>query len=87
MVVKFNVGDLVELKKPHPCGSKQWQVLRTGIDFRLKCAGCGHQVMVTRVKFEKDIKRVISSAPQIPDTPGEKEQGRTQVQKQLKEHK
>lgn len=74
MAGKFYVGDVVELKKPHPCGSKQWQVLRTGMDFRLKCTGCGHQVMVPRVKFEKDIKKVISTAPQISDAAGEKEQ-------------
>ena len=42
---KFEVGDVVKLKKPHPCGSHEWEILRVGADFRLKCMGCGHQVM------------------------------------------
>ena len=41
----FEVGDVVKLKKPHPCGSHEWEILRVGADFRLKCMGCGHQVM------------------------------------------
>lgn len=74
MVVKFNVGDLVELRKPHPCGCKQWQILRTGMDFRLKCTGCGHMVMVPRVKFEKDLKKVISTTTQTANIKGKEEQ-------------
>ena len=42
----YEVGDIVKLKKPHPCGSHEWEILRVGADFRLKCAGCGHQVMM-----------------------------------------
>ena len=52
------VGDVLELKKVHPCGAKTWQVLRVGMDFRLKCQGCGHELMVPRVKAEKAIKRI-----------------------------
>ena len=44
----YQVGDIVKLKKPHPCGSQEWEILRVGADFRLKCLGCGHQVMVSR---------------------------------------
>ena len=44
----YEVGDIVKLKKPHPCGSQEWEILRVGADFRLKCMGCGHMVMVTR---------------------------------------
>ena len=44
----YEVGDIVKLKKQHPCGSNEWEILRVGADFRLKCLGCGHQVMVTR---------------------------------------
>lgn len=58
---KFFVGDVVELKKEHPCGSKQWEVMRTGADFRIKCLGCGHQVMLPRTKFEKSIKKIVKS--------------------------
>jgi len=56
----FKLGDLVELKKPHPCGSKIWKVVRTGADIRIECQGCRHQVMIPRSKFEKSIKKVIS---------------------------
>ena len=44
----YEVGDIVKLKKPHPCGSQEWEILRVGADFRLKCMGCGHMVMITR---------------------------------------
>ena len=53
------VGDVLELKKGHPCGGKTWQVLRVGMDFRLKCQGCGHELMIPRVKAEKAIKRIL----------------------------
>ncbi|MDK2811368.1 MAG: hypothetical protein PWR27_2077 [Petroclostridium sp.] len=62
MPMKLNVGDVVELKKQHPCGSKQWEILRAGMDFRIKCLGCGHQVMIPRPKFEKSIKKIIKMA-------------------------
>lgn len=55
----IQVNDILVMKKPHPCGEKQWVVLRTGADFRLRCAGCGHEVMVTRLKAEKNIRSVI----------------------------
>jgi len=60
-VPKFNVGDIVELKKEHPCGSKEWEVVRTGADIRMKCLGCSHQVMIPRPKFEKSVKKVLKS--------------------------
>lgn len=52
----LNVGDIIILKKPHPCGSKEWEILRTGMDFRLKCMGCGHQIMIPRKLVEKNFK-------------------------------
>ena len=52
------VGDVLELKKTHPCGSRQWLVLRVGMDFRLRCQGCGHELMTPRVKVEKAIKKI-----------------------------
>lgn len=52
------IGDVLELKKVHPCGSKTWSVLRVGMDFRLKCQGCGHELMLPRSKAEKAIKRI-----------------------------
>lgn len=52
------IGDILELKKQHPCGSKQMEVLRIGMDFRLRCLGCGHEMLVPRVKIEKNIKHI-----------------------------
>ena len=62
MPVKFNVGDIVKMRKAHPCGSDLWQVTRTGMDFGMKCQGCGHFVMLPRVKFERMVKSVVSPA-------------------------
>lgn len=55
-MTEFAVGDIVKLKKPHPCGSSEWKVLRVGADFRLQCLGCGHQVMVPRKLVEKNLR-------------------------------
>lgn len=52
------VGDILTMKKTHPCGSREWQVLRTGADFRLRCCGCGREVMGPRSKFEKSVRQV-----------------------------
>ena len=52
------VGDILTMKKPHPCGSKTWLVLRIGADFKLRCNGCGHEVMNRRSKVEKNIKKI-----------------------------
>lgn len=56
----IQVGDIVKLKKQHPCGTSEWEVLRIGIDFRLKCLGCGHQVMLPRKQVEKSVRQVRS---------------------------
>lgn len=58
MGLQYEVGDVVTLKKKHPCGSSQWEILRVGADFRLKCQGCGHQVMVTRKLVEKNTRNL-----------------------------
>ena len=52
----YEVGDIVQLKKKHPCGSTEWQILRVGADFKLKCTGCGHEIMVSRTMVEKNTK-------------------------------
>ena len=53
------VGDVLELKKEYPCGSKRWQVLRVGMDFKLRCQGCGHELMLPRSKAEKNIRKIL----------------------------
>jgi hypothetical protein len=56
--MEYHVGDIVKLKKPHPCGSYEWEILRVGMDFRLKCLGCGHLVMLPRKQVERSIRQV-----------------------------
>ena len=56
----FKIGDIVQMKKNHPCGGNEWEILRTGIDFRIKCLKYGHMVMLPRTKFEKGFKKFIN---------------------------
>jgi hypothetical protein len=58
----YEVGDIVRLKKQHPCGSYEWEILRVGADFRLKCRICGHQIMLPRKNVEKSTKELIKKA-------------------------
>lgn len=58
-VVRYEVGDIVKMKKTHPCGSERWEIMRTGIDFGIKCLGCGRWVMIPRSKFEKAVKSIL----------------------------
>lgn len=60
-IIKFCVGDIIEMKKPHPCGSKSFRVLRVGSDIRIVCLGCSRDMTLERVKLEKATKNVISS--------------------------
>lgn len=58
----YNINDIVETKKQHPCGSKQWKIKRIGIDFKLECMGCGHEIMIERQKALKMIKKKITKS-------------------------
>ena len=62
--VRYEIGDIVRLKKQHPCGSDTWKILRTGMDFGLKCEGCGHFVMMPRPKFDKMARAITRKTPQ-----------------------
>jgi hypothetical protein len=53
------VGDTLLMKKPHPCGGREFLVLRSGLDFRIRCKGCGREVMVPRIKVERHIKQIL----------------------------
>lgn len=64
----FQLGDIVQMKKNHPCGSNEMEIIRMGMDIRIKCVGCKHSVMVPRAKFEKNMRKVLRSA-----TPAEPE--------------
>jgi hypothetical protein len=56
---KFELNDVVEMKKQHPCGTNRWKIVRMGMDIRIKCQGCGHSIMMPRRDFEKKMKRVL----------------------------
>lgn len=59
---QFDLHDIVEMKKPHPCGENRWQIIRMGMDIRIKCAGCNHSVLLPRREFTRKMKRVIKKA-------------------------
>ena len=61
----IRVGDILVLKKNHPCGACRWEVLRIGADFKLRCTGCGREVMVPRAKVEKNIKKVLRGETEL----------------------
>ena len=58
----IHIGDILEMKKGHPCGkpgNTLFEVLRIGMDFKMKCKGCGHEIMISRIKAEKNVRKVI----------------------------
>ncbi|GAA0398849.1 DUF951 domain-containing protein [Paenibacillus motobuensis] len=59
---QFQLGDIVQMKKNHPCGSNEMEIIRMGMDIRIKCVGCKHSVLIPRTKFEKNMKKVLRSA-------------------------
>ena len=61
--MEIRVGDILVLKKNHPCGACRWEVLRIGADFKLRCTGCGREVMGARTKYEKQIKKIERAEP------------------------
>ena len=64
----LKLDDIVRMKKPHPCGSYEWKLLRVGIDFRMQCVGCGHMIMLPRTQVEKRIRKIYRDGVEI--TPG-----------------
>ncbi len=62
----IQVGDTLQMKKPHPCGCKEWEVLRIGMDFRMRCKGCGREVMLPRAKAEKNVKKILPGPNRQP---------------------
>ncbi|MET3699762.1 hypothetical protein SAMN05877753_10128 [Bacillus oleivorans] len=55
----FDLNDVVEMKKSHPCGTNRWKIIRVGMDFRIKCEGCGHSVLMPRREFVKKVKKIL----------------------------
>ncbi|WP_054951115.1 DUF951 domain-containing protein [Numidum massiliense] len=66
---QFGLGDIVQMKKPHPCGTNAWKIIRMGMDIRLKCTGCQHSVLLPRTRFERRLKKVL-----IPAAPEQEQQ-------------
>ncbi|AYE34312.1 DUF951 domain-containing protein [Clostridium septicum] len=60
MIDTFELGDIIEMKKQHPCGSKAFEVIRLGADIKIKCTGCGRIIMLPRSKFQKDAKKIVN---------------------------
>lgn len=58
--MNLRLHDRVVMKKRHPCGANEWELLRVGMDIRLKCMGCGHELMMPRHKAEKHIKKILT---------------------------
>lgn len=58
--IQYQIGDIVQMKKKHPCGSDRWEVIQLGSDMRVKCCGCGHIVLIPRPKFLKGTKKVLN---------------------------
>ncbi len=56
---EFQLNDVVEMKKAHPCGTNRWKVIRLGMDIRIKCEGCGHSVMIPRKEFTRKVKKIL----------------------------
>ncbi|NLC11150.1 MAG: DUF951 domain-containing protein [Firmicutes bacterium] len=56
---RYALGQVVRLKKNHPCGSNEWRIIRVGMDFRLKCLGCGRSVLLPRSQFERRVKEIL----------------------------
>lgn len=59
MILHYEVGDIVSLKKGHPCGENKWEIIRTGVDIKLKCLGCERQIWLSRIDFEKRVRKIL----------------------------
>ena len=58
----YNLGDQVEMKKPHACGTNKWQITRVGVDIKVKCMNCNREIMMDRLEFDKKVKKVLGGA-------------------------
>ncbi|MFB9757318.1 DUF951 domain-containing protein [Ectobacillus funiculus] len=56
---QYDLNDVVEMKKPHPCGVNRWKIIRMGMDIRIKCEGCSHSVLIPRREFDRKLKKVL----------------------------
>jgi hypothetical protein len=61
-VDSYRVGQIVQMKKDHPCGANRWKIIRIGMDFRIKCLHCGRSVLLPRSRFERRVKKILAEA-------------------------
>jgi hypothetical protein len=61
--MEYELHNVVQMKKPHPCGENRWEITRLGMDIKLKCLGCGHIVMLKRRDFERKLKKILAETP------------------------
>ncbi|UQS83023.1 DUF951 domain-containing protein [Bombilactobacillus thymidiniphilus] len=61
----YNLGDIIMMKKPHACQNNRWEVLRLGADIKIRCLGCGHQIMMARAEFNKKYKKIITQQNEV----------------------
>lgn len=71
----FQLGDIVQMKKPHPCGANEMEIIRMGMDIRIKCVKCKHSILLPRAKFEKSMKKVLRSATPPDGSPNGSSEG------------
>ncbi|TDY42395.1 hypothetical protein C7445_11526 [Alicyclobacillus sacchari] len=67
MPISFGLNDIVKMKKPHACGENMWQIIRLGMDIRIKCQRCGHSVLIPRARFERLVRSVIKKGEEAND--------------------
>jgi hypothetical protein len=65
-IMRIDLGDRVQMRKGHPCGGNEWEVIRTGMDIRIRCVQCGRKVMLPRLKFERAVKKFLHRANPEP---------------------
>ncbi|NLB40787.1 MAG: DUF951 domain-containing protein [Clostridiales bacterium] len=65
MAMEYSLGDIIQTRKPHPCGNDQWKVIRIGADFKIKCLKCGRIVMLDRESFLKRVKKIVEKAETV----------------------
>ena len=75
LVVEYRLGDIVELRKPHPCGNYVWEVVRLGADIGLKCKSCGRRVLLPRTTVERRMKRFVERGPEVSVAEAQSPQG------------
>ena len=58
----YKLGDIVEMRKPHACGTNEWQITRVGVDIKIKCVHCNREIMMDRLEFDKKVKKIIGGS-------------------------